>query len=145
MPEPDFSSPSRTRFVIGVVCLALGLYLLSIAFGLLPVEKADVMAPMWVVASSGIVFLIAGCMIFLASHSWANDLLAGFLCLLFGFIGAWVSLFSSSEGFSGGLWFLSDGANASLGRWVFGLGALISFAISAYAFRRAYRSLKNFA
>lgn len=103
------------------------------------------MAPMWVVASSGIVFLIAGCMIFLADHSWANDLLAGFLCLLFGAIGAWVSLFSSSEGFSGGLWILSNDANVSLGRWVFGLGALISFSISAYAFRRAYRSLRNFA
>ncbi len=101
------------------------------------------MAPMWVVASSGIVFLIAGCMIFLANHSWANDLLAGILCLLFATIGAWVSLFSASEGFSGGLWFLSKDANASLGRWVFGMGALISFAISAYAFRRAYRSLKN--
>lgn len=145
MPEPESASPGRARFVTGVACVALGLYPLSIALGLLPVDTADVMAPMWVVASSGIVFLIAGCMIFLANHSWANDLLAGSLCLLFGAIGAWVSLFGSSKGFSGGLGFLSEEANTSLGRWVFGLGALISFAISVYAFRRAYRSLRNFA
>ncbi len=145
MPEADSGSPGRSRLATGIVCIALGLYPLSIALGVLPVEKADVMAPMWIVASSGVVFVMAGCMIILANHRWANDLLAGFLCLLFGVIGAWVSLFGASEGFSGGAGFLSDDANAALGRWAFGIGALISFTISAYAFRRAYRSLRNLA
>ena len=145
MPESMSSAPGRGRFGMGILCIALGFYPLSIAFGWLPVDQADVMAPMWVVASSGIVFLIAGCMIFLGNHSWANDLLAGILCLLFGAVGAWASLFSSSEGFAGGVWFLSTDANVTLGRWVFGSGALISFAIAAYALRRAYRSLRNFA
>lgn len=100
---------------------------------------------MWVIASSGIVFLIAGCMIFLGNHSWGNDLLAGILCLVFGAVGTWVSLFSSSEGIAGGLWFLSADANVVLGRFLFGLGALACFAIAAYAVRRAYRSLRNLA
>lgn len=125
---------------MGLLCIALGFYPLSIALGLLPVDEVKVMAPMWVIALSGIVFVIAGGMILLGNHSWANDLLAGILCLLFGIMGTWVSLFSSSEGFSGGVPLLSPESNVTLGRWMFGIGALLSFAISAYAFRRAYQS-----
>lgn len=130
---------------MGLVCIALGCYPLSIALGLLPVDEAKLMAPMWVVAMSGIVFVIAGGMILSGNHSWANDLLAGILCLLFGIMGAWVSLFSASEGFSGGVPLLPHESNVTLGRWMFGIGALISFAISAYAFRRAFQSSRNLA
>lgn len=125
---------------MGLLCIALGFYPFSIALGILPVDEAKVMAPMWVVATSGIMFVIAGGMILLGSHSWANDSLAGILCLLFGGMGTWVSLFSSSEGFSGGIPLLPHESNVTLGRWMFGIGALISFAVSAYAFRRAYQS-----
>jgi len=130
---------------MGLVCIALGCYPLSIALGFLPIDEAKMMAPMWVVAMSGIMFIIAGGMILLGNHSWANDLLAGILCLLFGVMGAWVSLFSASEGFSGGVPLLGHESNVTLARWMFGIGALISFAISAYAFRRAYQSSRYLA
>lgn len=84
--------------------------------------------------------MIAGLMILLAHHSRANDLLAGVMCALFGVMGSWVALFSTSGGFSGGWFFLTDDQNEIIGRWVFGLGALVSFAIAAYAFRRASQS-----
>ncbi len=135
----------RTRFVLGLICIVLGTLPLLVALGVIPVDEADVYAPIWVVAISGMVFLIGGCMIFLGDHSWANDLLAGVLCLLFGVVGVWVALFASSEGFSGGIALLSDAVNVTLGRWVFGGGALISFSISAYAFRRAFQSSRYFA
>ena len=130
----------HSRLAWGLGCIALGCYPISMALGWLPVDEADVMAPLWVVAMAGLAFVIAGAMILLANHSWANDLLAGVLCLLFGITGTWVSLFSSSEGFSGGSPLLSDESNVMLGRWLFGIGALICFAISAYAFRRAAQS-----
>lgn len=79
-------------------------------------------------------------MILLANHTRANDLLAGVLCLLFAIMGAWVALFSASEGFSGGWFFLSYEQNVALGRWVFGIGSLLNLAIAAYAFRRAAQS-----
>jgi len=122
------------------MCIVLGILPMLIALGLIPVDEADVLAPMWVVALSGMVFLIGGCMIFLGDHSRANDLLAGVLCLVFGVVGTWVSLFSPGEGFSGGIPLLSTADNVILGRWVFGGGALICFVISAYAFRRAILS-----
>jgi len=137
------SHPERTRFVLGLMCIVLGVLPLCIALGLIPVDEADVLAPMWVVALSGIVFLIGGCMIFLGNDSWENDLLAGLLCMVFGVVGTWVSLFSPGEGFSGGVPLLSNEANVTLGRWVFGGGALICFAISVYAFRRAILSPRD--
>lgn len=134
------SLSKRARLIWGLVCIAMGCFPISVALGLVPTDEADVMAPMWVVALVGFVLLIAGLMILLANYSRANDFLAGVLCLAFGAIGTWASLFSSSDGFSGGLFFLSYEQNVILGRWFFGFGALICFAISAYAFRRAARS-----
>lgn len=42
-----------------------------------------------------------------------------------------------------GIPLLSTADNVTLGRWVFGGGALICFAISAYAFRRAFLSSRD--
>lgn len=134
------SLSNRSRLAWGLVCIAIGCYPISMALGLLPIDPAEKMAPSWVVAGAGIAFVIAGFMILLAHHTRANDLLAGALCLLFAIMGAWVALFSSSEGFSGGWFFLSYEQNVTLGRWVFGGGALLSLAISIYAFRRAAQS-----
>ena len=131
------SLSKRARLGYGIGCLVLGCYAIAIAFGPLSVESADLLAPRWVVAGAGLTFVIAGCMILLANHSKANDMLAGLLLLLFGILGTWVSVFSSDAGFSGGLPFLSRELNIQVGRWLFGLGALICFAFSAYAFRRA--------
>jgi hypothetical protein len=138
-----FSKPSRLAW--GLICIALGLLPISIALDWLPVAEASLHAPPWVVALSGAVFLIGGCMILLTNHTWANDLLAALLCLPFGIIAAWAALFGASDAFSGGLPFLSHEANVVLGRWVFGVGAIICFVISAYAARRAIQSSKYFA
>jgi len=97
---------------------------------------------MWVVAMAGLMFVIGGAMILIGEHSWANDLLAGILGLLFGIVFTWVSLFSPGEGFSGGVPLLSGESNVTLGRWMFGIGALMCFAVSGYAFRRAAQSLR---
>ena len=127
----------RARLAYGAGCIAVGCYPIALGLGLLPVDEAGLSAPPWVVAGAGFAFIIAGFMILFARHSRINDLLAGVLLLLFGIMGVWVSLFSASDGFSGGLPFLSRETNVLLGRWLFGLGALISFAMCGYAFRRA--------
>jgi hypothetical protein len=127
----------RARLAYGIGCLALGCYPIALALGYLPVGEIELAAPRWVIAGAGLAFVFAGFMILLADHSRANDFLAGVLLLLFSIIGAWVSLLSPDEGFSGGLPFLSQELNIMVGRWVFGFGALISLALCVYAFRRA--------
>ncbi len=137
------SLSGRARLFWGVACLAIACYPIALAVGYLPVDEARLTAPRWVIAGAGFSIAIAGFMILLAGYSRANDLLAGVLLLLFGVMGTWVSLFSSDEGFSGGLPFLSRELNILVGRWVFGIGALICFALCAYAFRRAASGSKN--
>lgn len=130
----------HTRWLVGLPCMALGLLPISVALGWVPVAATSLHAPMWILALCGGIFLIAGIMIVLGNPSRANDLLAGVICLLFGIVGAWIALLGPAEGFSGGLPVLSAAANTTLGRWVFGIGALMCFAIGAYAFRLAFQS-----
>lgn len=136
------SLSKRARLVYGIGCLVLGCYPIAVALGYIPVGQPELLTPRWVIAGAGLVFVIAGFMILLADHSSANDLLAGVLLLLFGIMGTWVSVFSSDEGFSGGLPFLPRESNILVGRWVFGIGALTCFALCVYAFRRAASSSK---
>lgn len=131
------SLTKRSRLAYGFGCIALGGYPLALAVGFVPAGEPGLLAPAWAAAGAGMVFIIGGFMILLADHSQANDFLAGFLLLIFGAVGTWASLFSPSEGIQGGLPFLSRETNVLVGRWVFGLGALISFSLSAWAFRRA--------
>lgn len=118
---------------VAILCMSLGGFLVLVACGLISDGPNQRDAPDLIVALSGTVFIIAGCMILVGRQSRLNDLLAAILCLIFGLIGAWVAIFSSSDGFSGGLPFLSSEANIKLGRIVFGLGSLICFAISGWA------------
>ncbi len=131
------------RIGIGTGCILLGCYPIALGLGLMPAEEADLSAPLWVVAGAGLAFVIAGLMIIFARHARANNFLAGVFLLVFGLIGLWVSLFSSSDGFSGGAFFLSRESNITLGRWLFGFGSLICFSLSVYAFRLALRGSKN--
>jgi hypothetical protein len=132
----------REGLVYGTVCLALGCYPVAVALGFTPARQADLVAPRWVIAGAGLVFVIAGLMILLANHSRANDLLAGIVLLLFSSIGLWISVFGPDEGFSGGLSFIPPDLNILVGRWVFALGALICFAFCLYALRRATSSTR---
>lgn len=128
------------RLLQGLLCIVLGLYPLSIALGFLDVGDTRAHAPMWIIALSGTVFLIAGFMILSASQSYVNDLLAAVVCLSFGSVGLWVAFFGPSESFSGGIPFLSRDTSVQIARWVFGCGASICLVISGWAFCRAFRS-----
>ena len=136
--EAAMSRPPATNHnhpAWGWLCIAIGLYPISLALGVVPVGDSSVNAPMWILASSGVAFVLGGCMVLLGQRSRLNNLLAALLCLVFASAGVWVALFSPPEGFSGGVPFLSNQSNVTLSRWVFGCGAGVSLAISVYAFR----------
>lgn len=129
----------RVNSVIAFLCIALGGFLVLVACGLISSDPDQRHAPDLIIALSGSVFIIAGSMVLIGHQSRYNDLLAAILCLVFGSIGAWVAFLSPGEGFSGGLPLLSKESNIMLGRWVFGLGSIMCFAISAWAFTRFLR------
>lgn len=130
----------RNRIFTGVVCIASGLIPMAIGSGLLAVNPATIHAPMAVIFGCGLVFVIAGMMLMLQLSPRFNNMFAALLLGIMGCIGGWVSLFGEAAQFSGGLMLLPDSANLSLARMTFGFGALILFAMCAYAVLLARRA-----
>ena len=131
----------RSHLAIALFCVVSGGLLILVALGVISTSPGQRHAPDFVIAIAGAAFVIAGCMVLVGRQSRFNDLLAAILCLLFGATGAWVAIYSPSEGFSGGIPLISNEANVRLARWVFGVGSLVCFAISAWAFKRYRRKL----
>jgi len=131
----------RSHLAIALFCVVSGGLLILVALGVISTSPGQRHAPDFVIAIAGAAFVIAGCMVLVGRQSRFNDLLAAILCLLFGATGAWVAIYSPSEGFSGGIPLISNEANVRLARWVFGVGSLVCFAISVWAFKRYRRKL----
>lgn len=129
--------------LVGWLCIAAGIFILATAAGLIPVPEDDINAPTWVIALCGLVFLVGGIMAFAGTRPRLNALFAALLCGAFGAIGTWVTFFSPAESISGGVPFLAQSTNAAIGRWVFGLGTLITFGIAAIALREFLRGSKK--
>jgi hypothetical protein len=124
----------------GWLCIALGLFPILVVTGVFDFGQADANAPAWVIIITGMVFVLAGSMILAGQHSRFTAWCAVLLCACFGVVGAWVSLAAPGEGFSGGIPFAPDSFNIALARWVFGMGAGISFLIAFFAFRQAWKN-----
>ncbi len=128
---------TKSYAVIGALAVLAGLWPIMIAFDIVHVPPESIKAPRWVLAAAGGVFILAGCMALLQAHKRLLDLFAGVLLLVFCALGIWAALFAPADGFSGGLFFLSNESNVKLGRAMFGFGALLTFGCAIYAFRLA--------
>lgn len=129
----------RGNTVLACLCLAIGAAIMLVAAGIITVADDNIHAPLWVLGLCGLVFLLGGFMIIAGAKSRFNALGAALLCGSFGLVGAWVTFFSPDNSITGGVPFLSQSTNATIGRWVFGAGALISFAIAWVALRQFLR------
>ena len=129
----------RGNIVLACLCLAIGAAIMLVAAGIINVAADSIHAPLWVLGLCGLVFLLGGLMIFAGAKSRFNALGAALMCGSFGLVGAWVTFFSPDNSITGGLPFLSQATNATIGRWMFGTGALISFAIAWVALRQFLR------
>ncbi|MDX1585883.1 MAG: hypothetical protein R3222_04030 [Balneolaceae bacterium] len=121
--------------MIGWLMTVAGLAVIALALGLLPVEQSQFGAPRWIMGMAGGIFVMAGLMMVWGEGSSWNNLLAALLLTMMGLVGGWVGFFGTDEGFSGGFPFLPDAVNISIGRGLFGIGALTCFLMAAYAFR----------
>jgi len=130
----------KQRFILSALCVSIGVFLFLVASELIPgttPQEGD--APNAIIALSGLVFVIGGCMILLGQESRTNDLLAAALCVVFGVVGGWIAVFAPSGGFYGGLPFLSPVANETLARVVFATGSVLCFGIAVWALKRFRR------
>lgn len=129
----------KGKAILSIACVAIGVFIVLVAFDIVESEPGSKHAPDWVIGACGFVFFIAGLMVMIGEKSRFNDLMAAVLCVAFGAVAAWASLFGSDDGFSGGLPFVSYETNVKIARVVFGCSALVCFAISAWAMKRFLR------
>ncbi len=121
--------------ILAVVMLIAGGAILAVAAGLITVDPDSIHASRWVIGLIGLVFLSGGVAVLAPSdNSVVGQMAAAIIVLGMGTTSAWVALFGSGDHMSGGIWFLSHNVNVALGRVMFGLGALMCFAIAAWAF-----------
>ena len=125
----------------GWVIVAVGIYPILIALGVVSVEPGSIYDPMWVLFLVGMMFIIAGCMLIMRLKSKYNNLLAGLILLMFSIIGFWIAFFGHPDSFSGGIPFVSQTFNNTLARSLFGVGAVISFAMCMIAFRMHFKRI----
>lgn len=126
--------------VAGVVFVLAGVSIFLIGFGWGPVQLQENEAPGWVVSIAGAIFALAGVMILIGEKSKYNHVMAGILIALMGTVGAWVAIFGADENISGGFSFVSAETNFTFARILFGVGAILCFAISAHAFRLHFKN-----
>ena len=133
--------PERTKKnnPYAILCFVIGLSVVAMAAGWLPVDESGVNGPMWLLGMVGGIFMLAGVMIFIGQKNRYNELLAALLMIAMGAIGGWVSVYSASSDISGGIFFLPRETNVMLGRILFGTGSLICFAMAAWAVSRFIR------
>lgn len=120
--------------------IAIGTFIMLVAADWIVVDPSSIEAPRWVLGLAGLVFLMAGLMVLAGQKSRINDGLAAMLLFAFAAIGAYAALLADPASIEGGLPLIDKETNSLIGRWVFGIGALMSAALGVYALRRCFRA-----
>ena len=126
----------------GGLCTAIGSIICLIATGIIDYPADKVHAPGWIVFLAGAIFTLGGLAIIFRSKPILVNIIGNLMVAVFAIIGAWVAIWSPSDGFSGGIPFLPHELNVTLGRWVFGLGAVISALILIIGIKHLLKSIR---
>lgn len=71
---PNAQPTSRTaQYVLAASAAGMGLFIVALAAGVVPVEPGAMKAPRWVVGCAGLVFVVGGLMVALADPNAARD------------------------------------------------------------------------
>lgn len=135
---------ARAHPWLALLFVAAGISIILMAVDVIPLDPGDVFAPRWVVASAGVVFLLAGAMAGVGTrYPRLND---GFAALLVGnmaAIASWIAFGPGEREFSAGMSMgaadVSGPQLPGVGRIVFGFSAVLLWAVTALALRRAFR------
>ena len=131
------------QILAGGLFILAGVSIFLIGLGWGPVQLQENEAPGWVVSIAGAIFALVGVMILIGDNASYNNLMAGIFIAMMGTVGGWVSLFGDDENITGGFSFVSPEINYSFARILFGVGAVICYAISIHAFRLHIKQHKS--
>jgi hypothetical protein len=151
----------RTTFVCGLLATAMGLFLLLTGLGVVPMKPRSGDGRLWIAAVAGIAFMLGGISIAVGAihgvsatgelpkdtgwwmrlfYTVIGVVIAGALAS----IGTWVAFGPGPRAFSGtGLFLLSREAGETVGRIVFGSGAVLTWVIAIAFAVRGVRKLAS--
>ena len=132
---------TKQQILVTLLCVAAGATICLVAAGVIPVDPASVHAPPWVLFLAGFVFVLAGLAVSLQSRPVLVSILGNLIVAAFAAVGMWVALAGPADQFSGGLPFLSHGANVTIARWVFGSGSVLCVMMLVWGVRHTVQSL----
>lgn len=130
-----------TRNFLGMFSIVLGCFPMAVSVGVIKADPATIHAPLWVLFACGGVFVVGGVMlIFGEKYPRFNHLCAAILTGGMGAIAWWIAIFSDAAGFSGGIPFILRDLNILIGRCFIGFGAVLCWAIAAYALTQFFKA-----
>jgi hypothetical protein len=135
----------RTTFVCGLLAVAMGLFLLLMSVGVVPMRPRPGDGPLWIAAIAGLCFMLAGISIAVGAIHGVSETGelpkdTGWWMRLFYYVigvtiagalacvGSWVAFGPGPRAFGGtGMFLLSREANDVAGRIIFGFGAVVTW------------------
>ena len=131
---------TKTKIILTTTAFLLGIFLCLEGLEISNIGTNENNAPGPILILVGFIFILAGVMIIFGKKTKFNNFLASLLTAIMGIIGGWISLYGDTSNFSGNGMLISQITNLPLERIMFGLGSLICFLVSAYAFRLFLKS-----
>lgn len=142
------TSQDRAPAWLAGLIAAMGVFVVLMAVDVIPIDPESLHAPRWVPAVGGLVFVLGGLLAAVGpGRPLLKDLLAGLLILGMAAIATWIAFGPGERRFSGGISVgpvgIRGGTGPSFGRIVFGVGAVLLWAMFAFATYRCAKQLRQ--
>ncbi len=128
---------------LGGLLFLLGVLLLLMATGVIPVDDEDLHAPNAILILCAIVFLAGGVVVAFPADKRLKMSMVVLILISFMITGSWAALFGEDRHISGGIPFVSRETNVLLARIGFGAGALMVFGILLLALKDLIRAFAD--
>ena len=125
-------------FVIAGVVACVGVALVLLGTDIIPLSAVKTNVPDWMLVVIGLALILTAGSVYVRTGSLPIAArLVGISLLLMALAFAWIALFGDPRQMRGGIPFLPDVYNGLLGRFMFGVGALLFLGLGFLALRHA--------
>lgn len=128
---------AKSNIWFGLGSVLLGVAMVFMALGVLPMDRQALHAPPWIYAAGGFAFSLAGvAVMFKRIPRWSAAFVAGTLAAL-AVVAGWIVVVTDAGLTHGGVPFFSPGVNLFGIRAVFGTGAVIAAVMAIIGLKQA--------
>lgn len=128
---------------LALFCILLGAFITATAAGFIPAPPDSFNAPRWILGLVGFVLMACGGALGFDEDSPMRAGMAVLILIPMAIMGFWIAFNGDPENISGGLPFLDQTTNGIIGKWVFGIGAVITSGIALIALKDVKKKLNQ--